>query len=641
MSRTSIVEMGQAAPGLITPQEPSSRKTEGQFLSRLDVFLSEPLRRTPLEEHGRYRLLVCIALGLMVVDVLALLFLPFNPQAWNDGPVAFVSLLLNVLALVFLRRRSSHELSALLVCWTIAGAFVVSSLTSSWPYTASHAAGMLLPALSVYLVGPRSGLVLTVLMSLYVGILHPLRFTTPGVVSPPIPAGHLWMLDTFAALCMLGIWAVSWLHTSAREHAQAAREQALRTLRESERKLHSLIENTDDQVCSLDIEGRVIIANSAMRRAFRERHGREPVPGEPLPIHDPAGIQEKIRQRIRQAITGQSVRIEDIHKQGERVQVVDISIKPVFGEDGQPQGVTLFGRDVTERREAETKLGEMHRTLLDVSRQAGMAEMATGLMHNVGNTLNSVNVSASLITDRLRGLRVGGLIRAAELLREHEGDLCTFLATDPRGQQLPAYLIALSGQLAEDQQALLAEQQTLTDGLDHVKSIVTMQQGHARVAGMMELMSVTRLIDDALRLHAVSFERAKIDIHREYAEVPPILLDRHKLLQILLNLLSNARHALIDSGRPDKRLTLRVQPAPEDRLHIQVSDNGKGICAEHLARLFTQGFTTKKDGHGFGLHISALAAIEMAGSLTCDSAGPGQGATFTLELPMQCEEPRS
>ncbi|MET0401145.1 MAG: ATP-binding protein, partial [Cystobacter sp.] len=147
------------------------------------------------------------------------------------------------------------------------------------------------------------------------------------------------------------------------------------------------------------------------------------------------------------------------------------------------------------------------------------------------------------------------------------------------------------------------------------------------------------LIDDALRLHAVSFHRSGIEIHREYEQVPAILLDRHKLLQILLNLLSNARHALLEGEREDKRITIRLASLPEDRLRIQVADNGQGISPEHLTRMFTQGFTTKKDGHGFGLHISALAAIEMAGTLSCESGGPGLGATFTIDLPMQSNGP--
>jgi C4-dicarboxylate-specific signal transduction histidine kinase len=172
--------------------------------------------------------------------------------------------------------------------------------------------------------------------------------------------------------------------------------------------------------------------------------------------------------------------------------------------------------------------------------------------------------------------------------------------------------------------------------VEHIKSIVSMQQKHARAAGAVEEVAVPQLIDEALRLHAVSFERLGIRIERDYGQVPLVSLDRHNLLQILINLLSNARHALVASSQQDKLLAIRVQCSPENKLlRIEVADNGVGIAPEHLPRIFSQGFTTKKEGHGFGLHISALAATELKGKLSCSSPGPGQGATFTLELPLE------
>ena len=640
MSTTSLIDAEQQVPGASDPhaRQRMSSSPGAWLLSWMDRFLSEPLRRAEPEELGRYRLLVGIALFLLLMDAMALLSLPTHPQPWVTGPVVILTSILFTSALVLLRQRSSHQLPATLVCWGITCGFVYTSLASKNPFTASHAAGMLLPALSVYLVGARQGLFVTLLAGVFVGIVHPLHFTTPGVTDPPVPAGLLWRLDTFAVICMLGIWAVSWMHTSARTHAHAAREQALKTLHESERKLHSLIENTEDVVCSLDTEGRLVVGNSAMRRAYRARYGKEPVVGEPIAPQEPAAVYEGWKRFLAQAFTRQRVQLEETQMQDGKLRVRDVSVHPVFDEHGKPLGLTLFGRDVTERKEAETKLSEMHRTLLDVSRQAGMAEVATGLLHNVGNTLNSVNVSANVVTERIRASRVGGLARATELLREHSEDLCTFLTTDPRGKQLPSYLIAISGQLVEEQQALLAEQRLLTESIEHVKSIVSMQQEHARFSGVKEVLAVPSLIDDALRLHSSAFERLGIEIRREYTEVPSILVDRHKLLQILLNLLSNARHALLDSGHADKRLTIRVSQSSTGQLRIQVADNGVGISPETLARLFTQGFTTKKDGHGFGLHISALAAAEMSGNLTCVSEGRGQGATFTLELPIRHEE---
>jgi two-component system, LuxR family, sensor kinase FixL len=481
-------------------------------------------------------------------------------------------------------------------------------------------------------VGPRRGFFITLPVALFIAFVHPWRFTVWGPLEGK-QAAHLWMLDVSAAFCMVCIWAVSWLHSSARTQAHLAREQALLTLSESEHKLHTLIENTDDQVCSLDLQGRLIIANSAMRRAFQSRFGHEPLPGEPI-LSQVSRHGEK-SPLVARVFREDNVRVEHTHHVNGRAATVEVSFKPVYTQRGEPMSITLFGRDITERKEAESKLTEVHRTLLEVSRKAGMAEVVTGLLHNVGNTLNSINVSVHLVTERLRHSRVSGLVRATELLHEHRDALGDFLQKDPRGQQLPAYLTALAQQLVEEQQKLLAEQHTLTDALDHVKSIISMQQENAKVRAPVENVAVHQVLDDALRLHAVSLERVGVEIVREYQALCPVTLDRHKLLQILTNLLSNARQALLEQPRPQRRLTVRLAPVNAERWRIQVADNGQGIAPENLARLFTQGFTTKKDGHGFGLHISALAAMEMGGSLSGESGGPGQGATFTIELPMQ------
>jgi C4-dicarboxylate-specific signal transduction histidine kinase len=232
--------------------------------------------------------------------------------------------------------------------------------------------------------------------------------------------------------------------------------------------------------------------------------------------------------------------------------------------------------------------------------------------------------------------RLASLGKTTALFQEHASHLATFLTEHPQGQKLPAYLSALFVQLQGEHDTILKEMGALRASVDHIKSIISMQQRHARAGGPLEEVPVPKLIDEALRLHAISFERLGISIERDYAEVPALLADKHRLLQILVNLLSNARDALIAAPQPDKRLRIAVHPAPGGgRLPLQVTDNGMGIAPENAPRMFSQGFTTKKEGHGFGLHISALAAQEMNGQLTCSSPGPGQGATFTLELPMQ------
>jgi signal transduction histidine kinase len=289
-------------------------------------------------------------------------------------------------------------------------------------------------------------------------------------------------------------------------------------------------------------------------------------------------------------------------------------------------------REIEERKQAEEQLKETHKELLTVSRQAGMAEVATNVLHNVGNVLNSVNVASSCLADSLRKSRTANLAKVVTLLREHEGDLGTFLTRDPRGSQLPGYLAQLADHLAAEQADALDELAQLQKNIEHIKDIVSMQQSFAKVCGLVETARVTDLVEDALRMNASSLARHDIEVIREFDDVPPVTVEKHKVLQVLVNLVRNAKHACDDSGRPDKRLILRVTRGP-DRVRIAVADNGVGISPENLVRIFSHGFTTKKDGHGFGLHSGALAAREMGGSLNVQSHGLGHGATFTLELP--------
>jgi signal transduction histidine kinase len=275
--------------------------------------------------------------------------------------------------------------------------------------------------------------------------------------------------------------------------------------------------------------------------------------------------------------------------------------------------------------------------LLETSRQAGMAEIATNVLHNVGNVLNSVNVSASVVIDGMKKSRVANLAKVVVMLQEHESDLGTFITSDAKGKRLPLYLAQLSEQLLADQKAAIQEMDLLRGNIDHIKEIVVMQQTYARVSGIKEIINITELVEDSLRMNEGTLNRHKVDVIREFEKVPPINVEKHKILQILVNLIRNAKHACLDSERPDRRLTVRVVNG-DNRVRISVIDNGIGIPPENLARIFNHGFTTRKDGHGFGLHSGALAAKEMGGTLTARSGGAGQGALFTLELPCDTNE---
>jgi len=309
------------------------------------------------------------------------------------------------------------------------------------------------------------------------------------------------------------------------------------------------------------------------------------------------------------------------------------SARRLIGPEGQTLGAVAVIQDTTERKRQEMELERVHKELITASREAGMAEVATNVLHNVGNILNSVNISASLVAERLRQSKAGGVSRLAALLKEHGAQLGQFISEDERGKRVPEYLAALGEQLQADERAALDELSLLRENLEHIKDTVTMQQSYAKLCGVTETVAVVDLVEDSLRLNAGAFVRHGVTLQREFSEVPKINVDKHKVLQILVNLVRNAKYACDDSGRADKRITLKVEPAPLG-VRIAVIDNGIGIPPENMSRLFRHGFTTRASGHGFGLHSGAIAAQELGGALRAESEGAGRGAAFILELPL-------
>ncbi len=291
--------------------------------------------------------------------------------------------------------------------------------------------------------------------------------------------------------------------------------------------------------------------------------------------------------------------------------------------------------EIEERKRMEVEVQHIHKQLMDASRQAGQAEVASSVLHNVGNVLNSVNVSTTLIGERLRKIRLTNLAKAVQLLHDHEADLGRFLTSDERGRLLPQYLGELAEHLHKEQKELVGEIKDLADNVEHIKEIVAMQQAYARVSGVVEKVAVPELVESAFKMHMGAFDRHRVKVVREFEDVPLVIVDRHKILQILVNILQNAKYACDEGGRVEKKVVLRIKAAGEDHVQIEVTDNGIGIAPQNLNRIFSHGFTTRKNGHGFGLHSAILAAKEMGGKLTVHSDGVGKGATFSLELPLQ------
>ncbi|HSM69429.1 MAG TPA: HAMP domain-containing sensor histidine kinase, partial [Xanthomonadales bacterium] len=233
--------------------------------------------------------------------------------------------------------------------------------------------------------------------------------------------------------------------------------------------------------------------------------------------------------------------------------------------------------------------------------------------------------------------RVSGLAQVVEMLKEHDADLAGFFSDNPKGRQLVGYLAKLSGTLLAEQADIVDELTFLDKNIEQVKEIVSMQQAYTMVAGASDLVDIRQLVEDSLRMEQRGLNRHGVRVIREFEPLPPFIVDKYKVMQILVNLLENAIHACSKVAVEDRRLTLRIS-GNEDWVDMEVIDTGSGLDPEHQAQLFNFGFTGREGGHGYGLYSGLLAAQEMGGNLSVHSDGLGHGASFTLSLPARVRQ---
>ncbi|WP_224245601.1 trifunctional serine/threonine-protein kinase/ATP-binding protein/sensor histidine kinase [Hyalangium gracile] len=315
---------------------------------------------------------------------------------------------------------------------------------------------------------------------------------------------------------------------------------------------------------------------------------------------------------------------------------ISIENAELYAEVRRAEEALRRANDELERRvEARThELKQAQVQLVDTARAAGMAEIASNVLHNVGNVLTSAVINLEQMRRAVGSSHAGKVTQVSALLAQHQSDLADFLSHDPRGSRLTEYLTALGEVLTREQAVLREDLEAMASHIEHIRSIVQVQQTYAKTSLMLDECDLSQLIEDALRLQNVSLRRHGVMVKLELTPVPLVRVDKHKVLQILINLLSNAKQAM--DALPQEQRHLKVRLSVEGTMaRLQVIDSGIGIIPEVRAKLFTHGFTTRKDGHGFGLHSSALAAKLLGGKLQIDSDGPGRGATATLELPLQ------
>ena len=282
---------------------------------------------------------------------------------------------------------------------------------------------------------------------------------------------------------------------------------------------------------------------------------------------------------------------------------------------------------------------KLHHELVAASRGAGMAEVASDVLHNVGNVLNSVTVSASLIQENLRGDSILRLEKMKDLLLEHDGSYGDFLVSDDRGKHFPAALDAMTKTLIAIRTSQLAEADSLIENIDHIRVLIRHQLSNTKCRILIESFQLHAILQKCMEINAQNIWAAGISVELFCPPVLEVKTDRHKLQQIVVNLIKNAVEAFDESTPLGREITIRVCEMGDD-IQIAVSDTGIGIDEKLVDKLFQHGFTTKNNGHGFGLHSAALDANILGGSLSVASEGIGTGTTFRLTISKSLEQPK-
>ena len=426
--------------------------------------------------------------------------------------------------------------------------------------------------------------------------------------------------------------------TSELRKATAAAQTAAASLLESDTRMRGIIEYAADAIVTLNVDGCIEVYNPAATEVFG--YAPEEMLGKPFQTLLPQGYRldlAKVVVEFEQGDTfvpiGSSGEIHGRRRDGGTFPM-EFALSQV--DLGEKRLFTAIVHDISERRREQEELAELHRRLVEASRLAGKAENASDVLHNVGNILNSVNVSAGVLAERIGQQRGETVFKVTRLLREHEGDLGSFMTQDPRGKLVPAYLEKLAHTMTEEKREILGELSSLIRDVEHIKEIVATQQSYARMkVDVREPVSLAELMDDALRIVGIAAFAPKIVVSRDYAPGVRAVIDRHKCLQILVNLVSNAKHAIQAIPSGSGRVVVRVLNENGGNVKLEVSDDGAGIPQENMLKIFRYGFTTKKDGHGFGLHSAAIAAKQLGGTLAATSEGIGHGATFALVVPAE------
>ncbi|MDJ0841871.1 MAG: hybrid sensor histidine kinase/response regulator [Acidobacteriota bacterium] len=308
----------------------------------------------------------------------------------------------------------------------------------------------------------------------------------------------------------------------------------------------------------------------------------------------------------------------------------DFLVKGKFSRLSLAQSV----KNAVENARLRSELAQSQQRILDTAHRAGMAEIANGVLHNIGNNLNSLNIALDSLQDTAENTRLSGLQRANQLL----ADMSDLLSQHPKGSGLIQYYQGLEEAFQRENEVILAEVAKVREKINHIRNDVSEQTRYANAELFLEDLDLNTVVKEVINLQQGRLEEGGIEVRTNCNKLPRCKVVRIKLLQILNNLIKNSIESLGDNDVGDRTLIIGTRPDEDEQYAITVTDNGPGISEDNFDKIFHYGYTTKENANGTGLHMAANAAGEMGGRITAANT-QDRGCTFTLVMPFVAATP--
>lgn len=341
---------------------------------------------------------------------------------------------------------------------------------------------------------------------------------------------------------------------------------------------------------------------------------------------DPAIFLDRVREASRQ----NSPHFDQMMAEFRGGATTSCRIKSWLVQGGPREFFVVAVLQQSEDRES-VRLAENE--LRALTTQAEVSKVANGLIHNLGNLFNSINISTQALVEVVRDSKIPELLKANRLFLKNLDNIGDYVTKDPAGRYLPEFYRTVGDFLKEDLEKLNTELGDIAEKVAFIKEMISTQQDYAKSETVTRKLALNDVVDRALQIELPSMTKRGIRIEKHYQARYFVYGIKSKVLHVFLNLFKNAKEAMTGSDHEDSFLRIEISELPEHKVQVIVTDNGAGIDVANIDKMFSYGFTTKADGHGFGLYTSAEAMRQLGGSISVESDGPGHGARFRLVFP--------